>query len=295
MACDLKPGWCRYFRTAVFLLVLLTVSCIPGPLRFGEERPREYRLPEGFHHERICLTDANGRSRYVADGYFMEDSVNSRMRFVSRAAFEGKFTFRNVERQCRRSHVQIVLQVAAAFTPDWEVIEGFALENGRSVGQDSYPGENDRLIYGGIVGLRDGKPFITHLDSLPDSEGFVREAVANRWSLFMQATAIANGRTTTMDLPGTYLRRFLVQLATNGESRFGVVDFQEPMTFADAVAVLRELEDDQTIVQNAVYLDMGSVSQGYLYDAGGRRHRIGGITPSMSLYTNLLVLYRIKD
>lgn len=182
--------------------------------------------------------------------------------------------------------------MAGAFTPDWQVIEGFALEHGRLVGQDSFPTENDKLIYKGLVSIRNGIPFFTQLDSITDPLAFALKAAQSGWSVFMQVAPVIAGRRTNIDLPGVYKRRFLIHIQVNGESEYAIADFIKPMDFAEAVNLLENIEDDSTHIRDVVYLDMGAVSMGYVYDKTDERHLIGDPGQVMDNYTSLLVLTR---
>jgi hypothetical protein len=229
----------------------------------------------------------------VATLFKTQNCDRCRIKFVSRKLFKQQFNFENIARQCGTANQQIVLQVAAAFTPDYEVIEGFALEDGEQVGQDTMPGQNSGLIYKGIVVLRDGIPHFTHLDSIDNIDKFKKESTQKKFSVFQQVAAIVDGTVNTdVDLPGIHKRRFLVEISENGRREFGVVSFTGKMRFAEAVSVLNTSGSDQYEIINAVYLDMGGLSEGYFYDRSGQRFLLGDPDKDMDLYTNIIVMYR---
>jgi hypothetical protein len=246
-------------------------------------------MADGFVH-RVLSASPHGTP--VAHLFTMIEDPQCKVSFVSRLLFKGEFSYDAVEAECRQKGQQIVLQAAAAFTPDWLVIEGFALQQGRSVGQDSTLGQNTALTYSGILCIKDGKPFFTHLDHISDRQLFVDELKAENGSLFLQAAPIVDGRLdTTLILPRSNKRRFFVEIDSD-KKEFGVITFVHRTTYLEAVLFMKDLQTQGLKIKNAVYMDMGAVSEGYVYDNAGGKYLIGNGGTHMQNYTNLLVMYR---
>ena len=249
------------------------------------------QLTEGFKHRLIYKLSSPERE-VAAHLFSMEVQPQNKVRFVSRKLFQGDFNYTSIEEQCRQQGKEIVLQVAAAFTPDWNVIEGFALQQGKKVGQDSFPGQNSKLPYKGILVIKKGLPFFTHLDSIKFPDNFVEKARSEQWSLFLQAAPIVKGKLDTfLILPGSHKRRFFVEFEAD-KKEFGVVTFLNKTTYLQAVKIMYGQKDYGINIKNAVYLDMGSVSQGYVYDKNGKKYLIGNPGTFMHKYTNMLVMNR---
>ncbi|KAA3610950.1 MAG: hypothetical protein DWQ05_20900 [Calditrichaeota bacterium] len=263
------------------------------PAQLQQEDAITYNLPLGFQRVKIFSKTAPDSGALIATFFKMENSPAGKIKFISRKTFQGVFGFRAIEDQCRRNNQQIVLQVAAAFTPDWKVIEGFALQKGKRVGQDAFIGQNTRLIYQGIMRIKNGKPGLFHSEKIENMMRFVSDAIRDSCDLFQQAFAIIDGEINKkMDLPGVRKRRFFIEIIEGDIVKFGVVSFLGRMLFADAVAVLKSMENEKVQVKNAIYLDMGSVAEGYFYDAQGRRYLTGNAGKDINRYTNFLVFYK---
>ena len=274
-----------------FVLGMLFMPCYAITLRAIEDTTT-FDLPEGFSRIKIISNTELNKGQIVATFFKMDNIPSCKIKFVSRKNFEGTFDFNNIEQQCVQNGEQIVLQVAAAFTPDWKVIEGFALEDGEKVGQDSYLGEN-RELYKGILLIKDGKPLITYIDNIIDRDVFIAESVHDSCSMFQQVAAIIESKINrNFDLPGVCKRRFFVEVIEENQSSFGIVNFNIEMRYSDAVKVLTEMESQDFKVHNALYLDMGAVSEGYFYDAQGQKHLMGDPDKDILNYTNVLIMYK---
>ena len=252
-----------------------------------------YDLPDGFSRTKVISDFELNKGQLIATLFKMEKIQSCKIKFVSRKNFREDFNFENIEKQCRNQNEQIVMQVASAFTPDWKGIEGFALQDGQSVGEDTCLGENKKLIYGGLLLIKDGYPVITNLDNISDKAAFVANAIKNKYSLFQQVAAIINGKINSkVNLPGIHKRRFFIEITEDHETKFGIVSFIIPMKYSDAVSAIKLMGKDTFIVNNALYLDMGSVSEGYFYDSKGNEHLIGDPHANVENYTNVLVMYK---
>ena len=290
-----EPDRISNFFVIGFLPVIMcaTLLIIPSIAQAVSQDTTTFKLPDGFTKSKIYANIDHKEHQFAATFFKMENMDVCKIIFVSRQTFKEAFSFENIENQCREQHEQIVLQVAAAFTPDWKVIEGFALQDGQKVGQDSFPGKNKKLFYKGLLLIKDGYTAIDYLDSLQDRDAFIADAVRNKCSLFQQVAAIVNGNVNTkVDLPGTAKRRFFVEIVEDHQSKFGIVSFHLPTKFSEAVEILTKMNKDNFTVKNALYLDMGAVSEGYVYDNMGEAHLIGDPHKDISRYTNLLVMYK---
>ncbi len=194
---------------------------------------------------------------------------------------------------CAQKGEDLVLQVAGAFTPDWKSIEGYALEKGKSVGQDDFFGENKKFSYKGLLLIKNGRPHITHLDKIDDMERLIHKARNSSWSLFQQVSAIIDRKPADdIILPRIAKRRFLVEVGQKGQTKFGIISFIKATSYEQAVNVLLEMSDMNLLVLNALYLDMGSVSEGYFYGRNDVKHLLGDKNDNIDRYTNMLIIYR---
>jgi hypothetical protein len=290
-------------NTSLFLLISIIAfligdemflnPCVAGSL---SEDTTAFNLPDGFTRSKVYAKSGDYDKQFVGTFFRMENTHGCKIKLVSRKLFDGTFNFENIEKQCQSENQDIVMQVAGAFTPDWKVIEGYALQDGQVVGQDSCLGENKGLIYKGLLLIKEGCPVFKYLDDIPDPAAFAADAIRNKYTLFQQAAPILNGEINKkINLPGTHKRRFFVEAVEGSEIKFGIVNFHVPMKFSDAVEVLTTMGKGQFIIRNAIYLDMGSVSEGYFYDENGQAHLVGDPSADITKYTNVLVMYKNHD
>ena len=95
-----------------------------------------------------------------------------------------------------------------------------------------------------------------------------------------------------MVLPRSAKRRFLVEIKHEGQTKFGIISFIKATSYEQAVDVLLKMSEMNLLVLNAIYLDMGSVSEGYFYDRNNTKHLLGDKNDNMDRFTNLLIIYR---
>jgi len=258
-----------------------------------QEDTSAFLMKEGIKRTKIISNLSKAQNELIATIFTVEDTSLCNFGLVSRKNFSGTFSFENIEKMCAQNGEDLVLQVAGAFTPDWKVIEGYALEKGKSVGQDKFFGENNKFSYKGLLIIENGHPQITHLDKIADIEGFLQKARDSGWSFFQQVSAIIDGKPADdIILPGIAKRRFLVEVKQEGQTKFGIISFIKETTYEHAVNVLLEMSTMNLTVLNALYLDMGSVSEGYFYDYNGTKYLSGDKNDNMDNYTNMLIIYR---
>jgi len=70
--------------------------------------------------------------------------------------------------------------------------------------------------------------------------------------------------------------------------------FKIKTTFKESVQVMLDLEKQGHKIKNALYLDMGSVSEGYAYDLDRKKHLLGNGSTNMQKYTNLLLCTKAR-
>lgn len=257
-----------------------------------QEDTSTFLMKEGIKRTRIISNLSDTKGELIATLFTAEDTSLYNFALISRKNFQGIFSFEAIEQMCARNEQELVLQIAGAFTPDWKIIEGYALEKGESVGQDAFLGENKKIDYRGLCIIKDGRPHITNLDKVPDMPGLVQKAQDFKWSLFQQVSAVIDGeRADDIVLPRSAKRRFLVEVRQEGETIFGIISFIKATSYEQAVNVLLEMSEMNLHVVNALYLDMGSVSEGYFYDSNNMKRLLGDKNNSMDRYTNVLVIY----
>jgi hypothetical protein len=252
-----------------------------------------FLMKEGIKRTRIISKLSDTKNELIATLFAVEDTSLCDFGIISRKNFSGTFSFEGIEKMCTQNGEELVLQVAGAFTPDWKVIEGYALEKGESVGQDHFLGENKKIDYRGLCIIKDGHPHITNLDVVYDMPELLLSAHDLKWTLFQQVSAIIDGKPAKdIVLPREAKRRFLVEVGQESQSKFGIISFIQATSYEQAVNVLLEMSDMNLPVLNALYLDMGSVSEGYFYDSNNMKHLLGDKNDNIDRYTNMLVIYR---
>jgi hypothetical protein len=287
MTCDQK-----YITTFSVLVLLATPGLVRAQSSIPELGGAISRVD--FGNCESTGTD-NSLGSAVLGSVFLFDMDRFRLSLVSRKHFGDGFGFQAVADQIRKNDQRPVFQVAAAFTPDWQKIEGFALESGELAGEDDHLGQNTSLAYSGLLVIRDGNPSIMHLDDLADRGQFEAQAIHERWSVFQQVSLIIGGESSDdITMPGVYGRRILADVSTEDGPRTGLITFDRPMDNAETLIALSLLSGCGVRVVNAIHLDMGSVSEGYIYDESGTRHLLGADRDDIHKFTNLLVMTEAK-
>jgi len=277
----------------VFYCLLLTFGVYCQSQAMMQEDTSAFLMKEGIKRTKIISNLSDTKNELIATLFTVEDTSLYNFGLISRKNFSGIFSFENIEKMCAQNGEYLILQVAGAFTPDWKVIEGYALERGKSVGQDKYFGENDKFSYKGLLIIENGHPHITHLDKIAGIEGFLQKARDSGWSFFQQVSAIIDGKPADdIVLPGIAKRRFLVEVKQEKHTKFGIISFIKETSYEHAVKVLLEMSAMNLPVLNALYLDMGSVSEGYFYDYNDKKYLLGDKNDNMDNYTNMLIIYR---
>jgi len=277
----------------VFYCLLFTVGGYCQSHALTQEDTSAFLMKNGIKRTKIISNLSGTKNELIATLFTVEDTSLCNFGLVSRKNFSGVFSFESIEKMCAQNGEDLVLQVAGAFTPDWKVIEGYALEKGNSVGQDKFFGENDKFSYKGLLIIENGYPQITHLEKIADIEGFIQKARSSKWSLFQQVSAIIDGKPADdIVLPGIVKRRFLVEIKQEKRTKFGIISFIKETSYEHAVKVLLEMPAMNLTVLNALYLDMGSVSEGYFYDYNDTKYLLGDKNDNMDNYTNMLIIYR---
>lgn len=277
----------------VFFCLLLTFGVYCQSQALMREDTSAFLMKEGIKRTKIISNLSDTKNKLMATLFAVEDTSLCHFGLISRKNFSGIFSFEGIEKMCAQNGEDLILQVAGAFTPDWKSIEGYALEKGKSVGQDKFFGENDKFSYKGLLIIENGHPHITHLEKIDVIEKFLQKARDSNWSLFQQVSAIIDGKPADdIVLPGIAKRRFLVEVNQEGQTKFGIISFIKETSYEHAVKVLLEMSAMSLTVLNALYLDMGSVSEGYFYDYNDMKHLLGDKNDNMDNYTNMLIIYR---
>jgi len=233
-------------------------------------------LPPGFSRELIL----DGKNLI---GSFFEIENGGRADFLSNKKNpqyfpNGKVDFDAIKKDFERRGKKVVLIVAAAFLKSGtaDKIEGFALEDGKVVGEKS-PDFN----LNGILQIENGIPQIKFLNKIFDTT--FSAAKKNKFSLFKNISFLRPGGKFSSQNPREYELRFFVEF----DGKKGVANFSKKMTYKKAVKILQKLG-----IKKAIGLDTGIVSEGYFFDKNGNEFLMvdenfdGGQN-----YTNLLVFY----
>lgn len=257
-------------------------------------------MPDGFSRFELHREDGSGRSELVGSFFAMETGSTSHIEFISNKLHPQFFTPElnfDAVRQSFGNGKQVVLESAGAFTPDYKQIQGLAYEQGQSVGQ-STPSEHQ-----GLLVIKNSKPEIAYLNEV-NLPNFLEQAKQNKWSFFQQIPAIKHGtinfRSNNQALLET---RFFVERKTPTGTTSGVINFSKRMTIPAAIEVMAKMDNSQSKIENALYLDTGAVSEGYFYTKDGKANRMvdeqffanaQAERENKKKYTNLIVLWSGK-
>lgn len=281
---------------AIYLALGSTISGLTGKAEAQEVKrkvlsarlenmPDHHMLP-GYSRSRIVahLTD-NLNEEVVGSFFSMDDARLARADFIAAKTHPELFVGGQPNFEAiRRKHQHTVLLTAGAYlAPGASSIEGVALEKGQTVGENRL-NENNK----GFLVIKDGIPEIMNLNAFYNARGvfqqnqwqeFMKEAIQKKWSLFQQSSYIRHGGEFHSSKSAKWKLRFFVEI----KGKKGFINFSKPMTYSEAVEVMKKIE-----IEKAIGLDTGLVEQGYFYDRNGNTFPMGD---GGSNYTNLLVLY----
>lgn len=269
----------------------------PVPPLFDKARTavmENHNMPPGFKRFRIEAKRRDGSDFELVGNFFTLEGDAGKVDLLTRSKnpqyFVPKVNFPAIKDDFRVAGKTVALSVAAAFTPDWKTIEGHALDDGKDVG------EARSSRWQGLLVIKKGAAEILHLNEIGDFNAFLAEAKRQKWSVIQQIPVIHNGALDTIPPLAAgrefELRFFIERDTPHGLSR-GVIHFHKKMRATDAVEILMQLRTADSHIKNALYLDAGSVSKGYFYDAAGTPYPMvdEGFSEREDGYTNLLTFY----
>lgn len=239
----------------------------------------DHNMFPGYSRKKIMahLTD-NSKEEVVGSFFSMDDSSLAKADFIAAKTHPELFTGGHPNFEAiRRKHKNTVLLTAGAYLAKGSGgIEGIALEKGQMVGENRL-NENNK----GFLVIKDGIPEIMNLNAFSQNQWqkFLQEAVQKKWSLFQQSSLIRPGGEFHSNKSDKWKLRFFVEI----KGKKGVINFSKPMTYSEAVEVMRKIG-----IEKAIGLDTGMVEQGYFYDRNANTFPMGD---GGSNFTNLLVLH----
>ncbi|MDR0789559.1 MAG: hypothetical protein LBO06_02050 [Bacteroidales bacterium] len=173
------------------------------------------------------------------------------------------------------------LCVAAAFTSKELIyVVGDYVTQGRFVGQ-----EPD--VESGYCVIINGRPVIRPLDNQVDK--YIIRAVETKGDFFRQMLLIYDYEVVQCTIFDKYRPTYRRALVEQGKGQFFVVESEERISICDFQTMLVKLG-----VKNAIYLDMGTWSEGFYRDRYNEVVPIGKQTLSTKHQTNWLVFEQIK-
>lgn len=274
---------------AIYLALGTAISGLTGEAEAQEvgrkvlsaklENMPDHNMSPGYSRSKIVahLTD-NPKEEVVGSFFSMDDGRLAKADFIAAKTHPELFAGGHPNfAAIRRKHKNTVLLTAGAYLAKGaSKIEGIALEKGQMVGENRL-NENNK----GLLVIKDGIPEIMNLHAFQQNQWqeFLKEAALKKWSLFQQSSLIRHGGEFHSSKPDKWKLRFFVEM----KGKKGVINFSKPMTYSEAVEVMRKIG-----IEKAIGLDTGVVEQGYFYDRNGNTFPMGD---GGSNYTNLLVLY----
>ncbi|MBU0660880.1 YdcF family protein [Patescibacteria group bacterium] len=232
------------------------------------ETSAAYTPPTGY--TRTTLTRQVDGNRQEVGYLFLMSGLEAKLDIITKATNEETaylYPTMDAEGLAQRyidQQKQPVLQLAGAFTHDWEHIQGMAFDDGVLIGA------LETKQWDGLLVIEDGIPHIEHKADIKHLDSFLDNAVEKELSIIEQISIIRDGE---IDIyppfppDRLYTFRFFVEYQIAEKIFPGVIIFTEAMSVEDSMAVIDSLNTDETKILNALYLDGGSVSTGVYYDA----------------------------
>ena len=281
----------KFLFVAVIILIIVGVSRYAKFFDITPEKianahmglDENYDFPEGYRAFAIS-SDTKTIGTYVTNDL----AENFRVQYVT-----GEIDFEEIRRRMLDQGKTPIMITAAAFTPDYENILGFALEEGKMAGE---PSVNKGL--NGLLIVEDGRPRIAAVSEISNWEKFIEDLQKKKASLFQQTSYIRPGGSFSSSTAIRFELRFFIEGSLHGNPTQGIVDFSVPMTYTQAVEVLQNIEGLQ--IDRAIGLDTGYMSEAKIYDERGDTHVLfdENVAPSSdslqkyrSMFTNVIVVY----
>ncbi len=249
-------------------------------------------LPDGFKRTKINIEFNDGRGKIEGAGsMFMFDNEKGKAEFISKTSrpdfFANGIEFSKVENKFRSAGNDPVLIVAGAYySPNTNNIEGIALENGVTVGDDiPKSGSNGFLV------IENGDPHIEFINQIPDLNSYLDKLKSEKADAFQQTSYIRPGGTFSSDKDIKWELRFFVEGEQEGKMKKGIINFSIDMTYTEAVETMNKMTGLK--IQKAIGLDTGNMSEGYFYEKNGKRNLMidEDAGTHRNEYTNVLVFY----
>ncbi|UAM99118.1 phosphodiester glycosidase family protein [Polaribacter litorisediminis] len=170
--------------------------------------------------------------------------------------------------------------VPAAFTSPETTIEGVFIENGKVVNKVKNNGIN------GFVMFSKNECIIDKLENLSDS--IMATSISKNHNLFQQILLVNNSNIVKCELfkDRKNTRRAIIKY---GNGAIFIAETHRPVTILEFQKALVEIG-----VKDALYLDMGSWSEGWYRSSSCERLRIGELFSNTSKQTNWLTFERKK-
>jgi hypothetical protein len=166
------------------------------------------------------------------------------------------------------------LCIPAAFTDSANKIDGLFIENGNNIG-----GSLNEKLTGACI-ISDNKIQFANYSSLNDK--LLKEVISKKYSLFQQQLLVFNSKIIKCDLfkGRLNLRRALVEINSHyylveSKNRVSILDFQSALI--------------KSKVSNAIYLDMGTYSEGWFKNEDKKNITIGETMTQTNRQSNWIV------
>lgn len=237
----------------------------------------DQNMPKGFKRDQI-RAQIEGQEKVVASlFYFDQDSTNARLLTNKQNPdiFNPKLDYDNAIDEVNKDGHRFAIAFAGAYKSPGGTIEGMAIQNGVSVGEQNYS-KWSGFVYidaSGKVSLHRTKDTTEKFDKQA-ADLLVTKATNEKGCLFQQIPAIWNGEIKLNSTnPTQYEFRALVQTKTG---KICVINASEKMTLAEFLKMAQELKDEQgnLLVSNLMMVDTGIYSYGKFADKDGRLYNM---------------------
>lgn len=269
--------------------------------------PNLSNLPPGFN--RVSVEALNqGQWEQVAVFYVLgKTNPHAKVDFLtakkSPQFFDGKPpNFQGIYDSYRKLRKSVGLVIAGAFesSDKSRTLEGFALDHGSKVGRELILGGRHNTLFE-ITPWGEPKLHDLFGMDMESAKKITQRLIDDQSSAFQQFPVVRNSKVVLTSDEQHFYRFYVEQQHWFMDKNFkGVLNFTKLLSLTDAAAIATKIKTDNSAILNAVYLDVGGLSEGAEFSNGGELTPISDSVDTLGdviewfssdHYTNLLVFY----